>query len=276
MIGVLSSLARNIARTVCMEYRERIAGEQSGDACVRTDARDGLGSGRARSRAMEARSISLAKLIIACREETERFLRRELSRDAFCFEIFRRAICDRDQPAWDAVFAQYRGMVLAWVRRHPVAATTREDDDYWVNRTFDRFWTAVGPERFGDFPGVSALLRYLKLCAHSVLLDEARTRAGAHTEALDDRVAERVETPDVADAAIGQLAGGALWAVIVAEMQSEAERGVAYYCFVLDMKPREVQERHPQLYATVDDVYRIKRNVLDRLRRSARIRGFLD
>ncbi len=225
---------------------------------------------------METRRIPLAELVVACREETERFLRREPSRDAFCFEIFRRAVCDRDQPAWGAVFAQYRGMVLSWVRRHPVAATTREDDDYWVNRTFDRFWTAVGPERFGDFPGMAALLRYLKLCAHSVLLDEVRARAAASAEPLNDRVADRVETPDVADAAIGQLAGGDLWAVIVAEMQDEAERGVAYCCFVLDLKPREVQERHPQLYATVGDVYRIKRNLLDRLRRNARIRGFLD
>ncbi len=225
---------------------------------------------------METRRIPLAELVGTCRAETERFLRREPSRDAFCLELFRRAVCDRDQPAWDAVFAQYRGMVLSWVRRHPVAATTREDDDYWVNRTFDRFWTAVGPERFGDFPSMAALLRYLKLCAHSVLLDEMRARAATSTEGLDDRVAESIGTPDVADAAIGQLAGGDLWAVIVAEMQDDAERGVAYCCFVLDLKPREVRERHPQLYATVDDVYRIKRNLLDRLRRNAQIRTFLD
>jgi hypothetical protein len=58
-------------------------------------------------------------------------------------------------------------------------------------------------------------------------------------------------------------------------MQDEAERRAAYYCFVLDLKPREVQERHPELYGSVDDVYRIKRNVLDRLRRNPRIRAFL-
>jgi len=144
-----------------------------------------------------------------------------------------------------------------------------------VNRTFDRFWTAVGPERFGDFPTMAALLRYLKLCAHSVLLDEMRARGAARSEELDDRVTESVETPDVADVAIGQLAADDLWAVIVAELQDEGEREVAYCCFVLDLKPREVRERHPQLYATMDDVYRIKRNVLDRLRRNARIRAFL-
>jgi hypothetical protein len=220
--------------------------------------------------------MPLAVLAARCREETEKFLRHEEAHDAYCFEVFRRAIFDRDEPAWRAVFVQYRGIVLSWVRRDPVATLSREDDEYWVNRTFDRFWTAVGPERFGAFPGMAALLRYLKLCTHSVLLDEVRARGAAHSEPLDDRVAESIATPDVAEAAIGQLAGGDLWDVILTEMQDEAERRVAYDCFVLDLKPREVQERHPQLYGSVDDVYRIKRNVLDRLRRSPHIRGFLE
>ncbi len=224
---------------------------------------------------MDVRRIPLTELVAACREETERFLRREPSRDAFCFEIVRRAVRDRDQQAWAAVFAQYQGMVLAWVRRHPVSGSTHEDDAFWINRTFDRFWTAVRPERFDAFPNMAALLRYLKLCAHSVLLDEMRARDAAGRERLTDQVAEGIETPDVADVALGQLAGSDLWAAIVAEMQDEAERRVAYCCFVLDLKPREVQERHPQLYATVDDVYRIKRNLLERLRRNANIRAFL-
>ena len=224
---------------------------------------------------MDMRLIPLAELATTCREETERFLRREPSRDEYCLEIFRRAVCDRVQQAWDAVFAQYQGMVLAWVRRHPVSASTREDDAFWVNRTFDRFWTAVGPERFDAFPTMAALLRYLKMCAHSVLLDELRARNATGREPLTDQVAEQIETPDIADHAVGQLAGNDLWAASAAEMQTEAEGRVAYCCFVLDLKPREVQERYPQLYATVDDVYRIKRNLLERLRRNADIRAFL-
>jgi hypothetical protein len=225
---------------------------------------------------MDVYSMPLGQLATTCREETEKFLRRLPSRDEFCFEIFRRAICDHVQAAWDVVFAQYRGMVLAWVRRHPVSASTHEDDDYWVNRTFDRFWTAIGPERFGAFSSMAAILRYLKLCTHSLLLDEVRARGGARSEELTDQVAESAEEPDVADVAIGQLSGGDLWEVVAAEAQDEAERRVAYLCFVLELKPREVYERHPNLYATVDDVYRIKRNLLDRLRRNPQIRAFAE
>src|SRR3954454_20483455 len=184
---------------------------------------DLVGSGWGREQALDVRTAPLAELTGRCREETEKFLRREQSHDTYCYEIFRRAICDRDEQAWAAVFAQYGGMVLAWVRRHPVSTSAREDDAYWVNRTFDRFWSAVRPERFGAFPGMAAVLRYLKMCGHSVLLDEARARRGTYSDVLDDRVTESVETPDVAESAIGELTGSDLWAAIVAETQDEAE-----------------------------------------------------
>ena len=55
----------------------------------------------------------------------------------------------------------------------------------------------------------------------------------------------------------------------------DGERRVVYCSFALDMKPGEIQARQPELFATVADVYRLKRNALDRLRRSPEIAGFL-
>jgi hypothetical protein len=37
------------------------------------------------------------------------------------------------------------------------------------------------------------------------------------------------------------------------------------------MKPVEIYEKHPDLFDGVAEVYRIKRNVLERLRRSERL-----
>jgi len=37
------------------------------------------------------------------------------------------------------------------------------------------------------------------------------------------------------------------------------------------MKPSEISSQHRKLFPTVDDVYRIKRNVLERLRRNRRL-----
>ena len=123
--------------------------------------------------------LSLAALAQRCREETLRFLSGQDRDDTYCFEIFKRAVVERDDRAWEAIVNQYRGIVLAYVGQHSVAAVLREADDYWLNRAFQRFWSAVGPERFAAFPDLPALLKYLKLCVHSVLLDELRARRAA-------------------------------------------------------------------------------------------------
>jgi hypothetical protein len=221
---------------------------------------------------MDVRSAAVPDLARLCHDETTKYLRREPSRDDFCLELLRRAIVEGDQAAWGAILAQYRGMVLSWLRKGYGTAMRDEDDDHWVNRTFERFWQAVGPQRFGDFPTLATLLQYLKQCAITALLDDARQRA---RDRLDERA--NAALPAAADPeplALGTLAGQDLWALIAAETQGEAERLVAHESFTLDLKPGEIHARHPEQFASAADVYRVKRNLLDRLRRNPDIRDF--
>lgn len=221
------------------------------------------------------RDVSLAELGRRCREETLRFLRGEPRDDAFCFEVFERAVVRREDEAWTTIVAQYRGIVLAYVGQHSVAAMIREPDDYWVNRAFQRFWSAVGPERFGQFPDLAALLKYLKLCVHSVLMDEIRARRASAAYSLDE-IPETAPGPTNAERnVVGKLAAEQLWAAIASELQGEAEQVVAYQSFTRDLKPSEIFARFPQLYASVAEVYRIKRNLIERLRRNPRVLAFL-
>src|SRR5262245_36209372 len=115
--------------------------------------------------------LPLPRLARACADQTGRYQRGELADDRYCLELLRRAVCDRDPVAWELVLDQYRGLVNAWVRQHPASASLDEDPDYWVTRAFERFWMAIGPERFGSFGHLRAVLRYLKLCVYSILLD---------------------------------------------------------------------------------------------------------
>ena len=225
---------------------------------------------------MTVGELPLLELARRCREETLRFLHGEDRDDAFCFEIFQRAVVTRDDDAWEAIVAQYRGIVLSYVSQHTAAALLRESEDYWINRAFQRFWGAVGADRFGRFPDLPALLKYLKLCVHSVLMDEIRARRAASATSLDE-VPDSVPDKSTAEgSALGELAGEQLWEVIKRELQDEAEEKVVFLSFARDLKPAEIAERYPALFATgVADVYRIKRNVIERLRRSTEIRAFL-
>jgi hypothetical protein len=66
-----------------------------------------------------------------------------------------------------------------------------------------------------------------------------------------------------------------LWSAIEAEVKDEAERLVAYLGLALELKPQEIHTRHPEQFATVAQVYTVKRNLLDRLRRNTAIRQFV-
>src|SRR5215207_7712621 len=185
---------------------------------------------------MTPKTLPLADLARRCREETLRFLRAEPRDDRFCFALFERAIADREHQAWEAIIGQYRGIVLAYIGQHSAAAVVHEPDDFWVNRAFQRFWMAVTPERFGRFPDLPALLKYLKMCVHSVLLDEVRARRAASVSSLEELWDVIPETRDAEGSVIGKLAGQQLWQAVNRELQDEPERVVAFLSFARDLK----------------------------------------
>jgi hypothetical protein len=220
----------------------------------------------------EAGQVPLRALVAACEEQNRRRAAGAPSRDDFSRELFRRAICERDPAAWEGLFTLYRGLVASWVRQHPASERIPEREDC-VNLVFERFWGAIGPDRFAAFPSVAALLKYLKMCVHTVLIDEVRARRAAQQPLAAWPVEERVAPgPDVSELATGRLADGELWALLSQEVVDEAERFLLYLSAALDLSPRQISARYPQVFPRVQDVYRMKRNVLDRLRRSQAMR----
>jgi DNA-directed RNA polymerase specialized sigma24 family protein len=223
-------------------------------------------------------SLLLQELITACWEETAKFRRNEPHRDDVCRELLRRALCLRDEQAWEAIVAIYRGMVLAWIRQYPAHVACDEEEDR-LNGAFERFWRAVGPDRFPLFTSTASLLGYLKTCVHSVLLDEIRRGHGAQLESLEELASTGREPVIPAGSpealVVDVLTAHELWSTISDELTDESEWLATYLSFEIDAKPSEIHEQYPDRYPTVADVYRVKRNVLDRLRRSPAIRTFL-
>lgn len=223
----------------------------------------------------QAQQLPIEGLIRACREETDRYLRGEQHADVFGLELFRRAV-GGDRPAWAGLVAQYRPLVLAYLRRHPAWPSRGEtDDDYWVTRTFQRFVMAVKPDRLPWFPTLSSLLAYLKLCSHSVLLDEVRAADASRLASLEEVPEAPTVSPDVAHEVLDELSPRTLWDAVAAELRGGTERIVARLSWVRSMQPPEIYATSPELFDSVADVYRIKRSVLGRLRRNGRIMEIL-
>jgi len=221
--------------------------------------------------------LSINELAHHCSEETAKFLKQSSSDDRFCLELFRRAIVRRDDGAWASIYQQYAPLVLTWITQHQSAIAMLGQDGCaaLVNSAFAKFSQALTPVKMANFDSLAAILKYLKMCVHSVVADEVRARQSHQYEDALEKMEHEPASGDPADDVISNLSAQALWQVILEEVNNEAERVLIYLAYSYGMKPGEICTRHPQLFPTVDDVYRVKRNVLERLRRNRRLQALL-
>lgn len=215
--------------------------------------------------------LTLAGISHRCTRETNLFFRRRTYDPRYCFELFRRAILHRNQRAWELIYAQYTPQVSRWVRRHSAFASAGEEVQYFVNRAFEKMWLAITPDKFGHFADLKSLLRYLQMCVHSAIVDTVRASEQALVDIEEARL--RAESPSnapaVEHAAMDQIQRQQLWQEIGARLHNDKERKVIYGSFVLALKPRELYAQYRELFRDVTEVYRVKENVLARLRRDA-------
>lgn len=233
-------------------------------------------SGQAeRSPAVE--QLSVSDLARCCAEETNKFLRQSASNDRYCLELFRRAIVRRDDDAWTSLYQQYAPLVLTWVNQHQSAASLIGQDGGapLVNAVFAKFAQALTPVKMGNFDSLAAVLKYLKMCVHSVIADEIRSRQARQYEETLEAIEQEPSADDPAEDVVSGLSAQSLWQVIQEELNGEDERLLIYLAYVQGMKPGEICAHNRRYFPSVEDVYRIKRNVLERLRRNRRLLALL-
>jgi hypothetical protein len=222
--------------------------------------------------APQLEQLSIDQLAHSCAEETGKFLRQHTSNDRYCLELFRRAIAERDDDAWTYIYQQYAPLVLTWITQHQgvVLLLGQDGGAALVNSVFAKFAQALTPVKMRNFDSLAALLKYLKMCAHSVVSDEVRMRQARQFEETLDSIDEPA-IDDPADDVVSALSAQGLWQIIQDELHNEDERILLYLAYVQGLKPGEICSQHRHLFPNVEDVYRIKRNVLERLRRSRRL-----
>lgn len=219
-------------------------------------------------------ALTLTGLAHRCAQETERFFGRSDYDPLPCFELFRRALVERDQAAYELLYLQYRALVTSWVERHPGFPALDEEAQYFVNRAFEKLWRAVPPEKFQRFPNLKSLLSYLKTCTASVIIDFARAPKPpvVDEEPGDFPVTSQTAGANPEEYAVAQMQQQELWQFIEARLNDDKERAVLYGVFVLGLKPRDLCLSSPAVFADVTEVYRTKQNLMERLRRDKDLR----
>jgi DNA-directed RNA polymerase specialized sigma24 family protein len=225
------------------------------------------------SQQIDPQTLTLAGLAHRCAQETDRFFLRQAHDPQYCFELFRRAIAGRDQRAWELIYRQYHPLVTSWVTRHSAFPSSGEEAQYFLNRAFEKMWGALGPERFGQFPNLKSLLRYLQMCVNSVVHDHVRRADVPQVELEPHAVTDSTPANDpLAEQILDQVQQEELWSAVSARLQDDKERLVVYGSFVLGLKPRELCVQYEESFQDVREVYRVKENVLARLQRDAALR----
>ena len=235
--------------------------------------------------AAEPSRMELDLLAKHCEDETAYFFHPDPLRPPdprYCFEIFRRALGKQDQRAWDAICRQYAPLVAGWVAHHPELERSGGTIQSFVNDAFRRMWAAISPSKFRRFGDLAPLLAYLKMCAHSAVTEESR-RAGflrgmadidALPAALSPAQRGQLDSPVDRMAFAGELRE-TLWRAVNSRLRNRKERLVVHCLFELDLKPKEIFDRHQDLFHDVREIYTIRQVVLERLARDPALQALV-
>jgi DNA-directed RNA polymerase specialized sigma24 family protein len=208
--------------------------------------------------------ISPSQLAARCRNTQP-----DDSHEPFCFELFRRAIAEGSSLCWHYLHNQYYSLVRYWVyRRGPPDPDTTDD---LTQDALTAFWRSYTPDKVARARGLGDVLAYLKSCAASAVAQARREAKRRVLEAeWDEQVADAcISTRSAEASALRQMNAQQLWAIVEARCNDERERIVACLVFKFNLKPGDIVERLPDLFPDVSVVYRVKRNLLARLRRDA-------
>ncbi len=226
----------------------------------------------------DIQNLTLSGITHRCSQESDRFFNRQEHDPRFCYELFRRAILDRNQLAWERIYTQYQRLVTHWVERHAAFPTSGEEVQFFMNRAFEKMWLGISPEKFETFTNLKSILKYLQMCVHSVMVDFVRQKEHKLVVEAAEELTRQPHSGQtvVEDAIMDDLDGRKLWQWLQNYLQDEQEKCIVYGMFVLGLKPRELLLQYPKLFSNVKDIYRVKENLLARLRRNEELRQFFD
>jgi len=206
--------------------------------------------------------MSLPDLAAQCLRELGNYRRGEPCTDAYGLELLHRATFQDNQEAWAWVQYCFGGIVRGWLRRHPQreVACRLESEENYVAQTFERFWQATTFNQRVEFSTLAAALQYLRASLNGAILDMLRAYARPGEISLPEPGEPLVE--DSTD-------NSEVWESLRMILSNPREQRVAYLLFHCGLKPREIIRFCPLEWSDVQEIYRLRRAIMERVLRNA-------
>jgi hypothetical protein len=216
-------------------------------------------------RAVPLRALKVSELAEGCLREISAYRRGDSTIDSYGVELLHRATVQDDQEAWASLQQCLAELVRGWLRRHPSreVAVRLDSEENYVAQAFARFWQATTQGQQVEFRTLAAALQYLRASLNGALLDTVRAYVRPKEVPLPEPGA--AGEPLVEDGGEGDE----LWEVIRILLPDQQEQRLAYLLFHCGLKPREIMHFCPREFSSVEDIYRLRRNMVERLLRHA-------
>jgi hypothetical protein len=211
------------------------------------------------------RRLSIAALVAGCLRELQLYRQGEPSKEAYGLELLRRATTQGDAEAWAGVQDCFHDVVRIWLRCHPAreAAYQLESEENYIAQAFERFWQATALNQQLAFSSLATALQYLRASLYGTVSDTRRMYARAREIPLPEP-GEPGE-PQIEE----HIDGDELWEALQTMLPDMRERRLAYLFFHCGLKPREIIRFCPREFSDIREIYCLRRNIMERLRRNA-------
>jgi len=216
--------------------------------------------------------MALEDLAQKCAQEMDLFFTHHNYDSSYGFELFRRAVRNKDERALEVVITQYQPLVARWVDKHLGFSLIHEEAQDFIAQAFERFWTSFTPTKFDKSQNLAAVLRYLQMCAHAAITDAWRkSRCIRLEQEVRDEERECSQSESTPE---DHLQNDEFWQLIKKKAKDLKEYTVVYASFSLALSPREILAEYPGLFRDIKEIYHHKANLLARLERDDEIRDF--
>ncbi|MGB0386697.1 MAG: RNA polymerase sigma factor [Ardenticatenaceae bacterium] len=222
--------------------------------------------------------LSINTVVQGCQNEAQRPREEE---QGYCFELFRRAVENQDNQAWEALHQQYGRLIHSWIHgrtANTLSIEEREDliQDIWTNFYSSLVKYSIPLNK--NFKHVGALLSYLNKCVITAIIDHQRRLAKQKRiqKKLEMESHKSYSAPDAS--VLGRISEQkqveAVKEWIEKNVTDPKEQIVLVCSFEMELKPKEIYERYPTMFSNVQTVYRVKERLLKRARRSFKMAVF--
>ena len=200
--------------------------------------------------------------------------------EQFCLELFRRAIVDKNEACWAAIYQQYHKLVYGWTiqfARHQERIGQSSIEEMVLD-AFTSFWRSYTADKLANADRLASTLKYLKSCPATAVLQARRKAESAVVQTewdeavVDHQIMAGQAPPGPESTLLQQMQTEQLWAIVERCCADEHDRLLARLNLVANLKPRLILERHPELFSDVAEIYARIRNLKNRLERDAQMR----